>query len=591
MFSFRSIRWRIAVPYTALIILILAGIGAYLANRLREAQLADLEARLNTQARIIAEALAPQMNAVDPSEGLDETARRWAEISEARITIIAPDGEVIGESDEDRTVMDNHLNRPEIVQAREAGSGTSIRFSRTVGFPMLYSAVAVKNGSSLGGYVRIALPLELIERSQQELRQTVLVATAVAAALAVLLGVIIAGRITLPLRNLTQAVSRLTEGNLEEKLIPTTHDEVAQLTRSFNLMSTRLSNQFVKLEDERMKLSAVLNQMTDGVLMIDEKGDIRLMNSAAESMFSSSEQEAIGSSLVEVVHYYQIVELWQQSKDRGKAQYGVFEFKQRNTVMEVSAIPFIDTMAGNVLLLLRDLSEVRRLETVRRDFISNISHELRTPLASIKALTDTLLDGALENQDDAKHFLNQMEDELDSLTQMVEELLELSRIESGRFPLQLESVSSQTLLETSYERLRIQMDRADLRVTISCPPDLPLVKADPGRIAQVLGNLLHNAIKFTPTHGEIKLSAQLGGEELVFQVGDNGVGIPADELQRVFERFYKADRSRSGGGTGLGLAIARHLVEAHGGRIWVDSIEGRGSTFYFTLPLAEDQRL
>jgi two-component system phosphate regulon sensor histidine kinase PhoR len=254
------------------------------------------------------------------------------------------------------------------------------------------------------------------------------------------------------------------------------------------------------------------------------------------------------------------------------------------------AIPLGKALPGSTLLLFQDVTRLRQLETVRRDFVSNISHELRTPLASLKALAETLQDSITDDPPAARRFVQHMETEVDSLSLMVSELLELVRIESGRAPLQFKSTSPHEILSSAAERLRLQAERASLDLSIDCPDDLPAVLADPLRIEQVVVNLLHNAIKFTPQGGKISLAAHLAqnggsGPNILFSVEDSGVGISADDLPRIFERFYKADRARSGGGTGLGLAIARHLVEAHGGKIWAESIENKGSTFYFNLPV------
>ncbi len=229
---------------------------------------------------------------------------------------------------------------------------------------------------------------------------------------------------------------------------------------------------------------------------------------------------------------------------------------------------------------------MRRLEMIRRDFVSNVSHELRTPLASLKALTETLQEGALEDPPAARRFLLRMENEIDNLTQMVQELLELSRIESGKVPLKRVSIEPLELASQAVDRMLVQSERAGVQLRLECPAGLPNVSADPTRMEQVIVNLIHNAIKFTPPGGEIVISAYLNTKVVVFSVQDTGAGIDPELLPRIFERFYKADRSRSSGGTGLGLSIARHMVEAHGGRIWADSKIGQGSTFYFSLPLA-----
>jgi two-component system phosphate regulon sensor histidine kinase PhoR len=236
------------------------------------------------------------------------------------------------------------------------------------------------------------------------------------------------------------------------------------------------------------------------------------------------------------------------------------------------------------LLLVQDLTRLRRLETVRRDFVSNLSHELRTPLASLKALAETLQEGALEDPPAARRFIGQIEIEVDALTQMANELLELSKIESGRFSLNRSPVAPCDLLHSASQRMQVQAERANIILSVECAPDLPKVQVDSQRLEQVLVNLIHNAVKFTRPGGEVALLAELIDSFLRFAVRDTGVGIPAEELSRVFERFYRVDRSRTGSGTGLGLSIAKHIVEAHGGKIWVESTEGRGSTFYFTIP-------
>jgi two-component system phosphate regulon sensor histidine kinase PhoR len=334
------------------------------------------------------------------------------------------------------------------------------------------------------------------------------------------------------------------------------------------------------VDAERARLAAVLDRMTDGVLITDAGGQIQFSNPAAERLFET--KQAVGRRVVEVLRQYQLVEAWQRSQDTGEAQEESVELPLRRRFLQLVVLP--DRQTGGSLLLVQDLTRVRRLEIVRRDFISNVSHELRTPLASLKALTETLRDGALEDPKAASRFLGRIETEVDALTQMATELLELSRIESGQVPLELKPVSVAALLLSAAERMCAQAERAGLVLRIDTAQDMTEVQADPPRLEQVLVNLIHNAVKFTRPGGEVVLAAQTDAGFVRFSVCDSGIGIPADDLERIFERFYKADRSRSGGGTGLGLSIARHIVEMHGGKIWAESTEGQGSTFYFTIP-------
>jgi two-component system phosphate regulon sensor histidine kinase PhoR len=334
-------------------------------------------------------------------------------------------------------------------------------------------------------------------------------------------------------------------------------------------------------------MAAVLGMMTDGVIIVDPQNRIQLVNPAAAGMFNITIPAVEGHSLIEIVRHHQIDELLTHCRELNEAQTTTIEVPARRLYLQATATPLGAALPGNTLLLFQNLTRLRWLETVRQDFISNISHELRTPLASLKALTETLQESALDDPPAAQRFLLRMETEVDALGQMVEELLELTRIESGRVPLKMAPTPPKRLIGKAVERLNVQAERAGLTVEIDCPADLAQVLADATRLEQVIVNLLHNAIKFTAEGGTIRLSARSEGETVVFAVQDNGVGIAADDLPRIFERFYKADRARSSGGTGLGLAIARHLVEAHGGQIWAESVEGRGSTFYFSIPKTE----
>ena len=351
-------------------------------------------------------------------------------------------------------------------------------------------------------------------------------------------------------------------------------------------MAHQLNARIADLEAERSRVGAVLSVMTDGVIIIDSDNRVQSINPAAVDIFELELENTQGKSLFELVRHHRLAEILDRSRETSDSQSATLEVGEKRLYIQATATPLGSAQPGYMLVLFQNLTRLRRLETIRQDFISNISHELRTPIASLKALTETLNDTALEDPPAARRFLQQMDTEIDALTQLVEELLELSRIESGRVPLKLEPVSPYTLIEQAVERLKMQTERAQLKIFIECPPDLPLFPADPSRLEQVIVNLLHNAIKFTPAGGEVRLAAQQTKTSILFSVQDNGQGIASADLPRIFERFYKTDRARSGGGTGLGLAISRRLVEAHGGTIWAESLEGKGSSFFFSIPLA-----
>jgi two-component system, OmpR family, phosphate regulon sensor histidine kinase PhoR len=385
------------------------------------------------------------------------------------------------------------------------------------------------------------------------------------------------------MEKLSQIVRQTAEGGWPVLNLPENERRLEELSNAIRNLALAQQSQLAGLEDQRARLADVLDQMTDGVLIIDPEGRVALINPAARRMFST--KDPAGRSVTEVLRHHQLVSTWQRCHETGEAQSEAVELPARRQFLQISAIP--DRLVpGGSLIFLQDLTRVRRLETVRRDFISNLSHELRTPLASLKALTETLNEGALEDPPAARRFLSRMETEVDALTQMTNELLELTKIESGQVPLDLKPVAPHLLLVSASERMRLQAERAGLGLNLHIPDGLPNIMADFARLEQVLVNLVHNAVKFTPPNGQITLSAAHDDKFVRFSVQDTGAGIPAETLPRIFERFYKADRARSSGGTGLGLSIARHMVEAHGGKIWAESEENQGSTFSFTIPCA-----
>lgn len=584
---FRSIRWRVVLPALAILLLSMLGLGVYLSSLVRQAYLSDLEAQLTQEARLIGDALAPVFASLPPDAALDKQADHYARFLDARITLIAPDGTVLGESHEDRAQMDNHLSRPEVWQALEVGRGSSVRLSRTVGYEMMYVAVTVNVDGRPVGIVRVALPLSRIESTIAGFRWAVILATALVAILVGGVILLAVGRIGRPIRRLTEVTQRLAEGDLQARLLPTTGDEVGTLTTAFNRMADRLQATLDSLQAERSRLVAILENMADGVLLSDYEGRVQVINPAAARMLSVTPDEAIGRSVAELLRHHRLIELWQRCRERGEGGEEMVELGTQGPLIQVQVTPLRRNGPHGHLVLLRDLTPIRRLEVARRDLIANISHELRSPLASLKALVETLREGALEDRPAALRFLERAENEVDAMGQMVEELLELARIESGQVPLQLLPTPVSEVLFPLAERFRPLAERAGLTLSIQLPPSLPSLLVDPNRIRQVVSNLLHNAIKFTPAGGKVTVTATAGTGEVVLSVADTGVGISAEDLPRIFERFYKADRARSGGGTGLGLAIAKHLVLAHGGRIWAESAEGKGSTFYVVLPTAE----
>ncbi len=404
---------------------------------------------------------------------------------------------------------------------------------------------------------------------------------------------VVAERTTRPLRAVGEAADRIAAGETTSRILPVRRDEVGEFIVAFNHMVDSQRDQIDRLSEEHQQFGIVLDQMADGVLITDNLSYVTLINPAACRMLRTEEEEALGRSFAAVVRQHQLIELWQRCRVQDAEQVEAVEIGM-DLFLQVVVTPFEQKGASGYLIILQDLTQVRRLQTMRRDFISNLSHELRSPLASLRAVVETLQDGALDDPPAAVRFLDRAEREVDTMTQMVDELTELSQIESGQIRLRLAPVTIPEIVHVPLERSREQAERGGLELLVQIPDDLPPVLVDSERIQQVVTNLLHNAIKFTPPGGTVMLEASIANAgnatpyEVTVAISDTGSGIAKQDLPRIFERFYKSDRARTRGrgGTGLGLAIARHIIQSHGGRLWVRSKEGKGSTFYFTLPLA-----
>lgn len=580
---FRSIQWRIAVPFILLIIISMGVLGIYLTNLTRDSQLDNLRAHLEKEARITAEAGLPTF--LGQAGDLDTLAKKLGEEIDARVTIIALDGKVLGDSQEDPSTMDNHATRPEVIDALASGFGESTRFSTTLGEQMMYVAVPVTNQGTILGVARIALPLVAVENSVNHITLIISLAMVTTTLLAILAAGLIARATTHPIREVTKASKRIASGELEQKIPVRSKDETGQLAQAFNEMSSNLNKLVGDISAERTKLQTVLANMADGVIMADVEGKIVLANQAIEKLFNFQEKDVINKPLIEVVHDHEADEILKLCLRTSQTQTVQFESATSKRFLRTIAIPIVEGSLTGALLLFQDLTELRSLQTMRRELIGNISHELRTPLAGIKVMVDTLKEGGIGDREAAMDFLTRIDGEIERLTQIVSELTELSRIETGRAELRMAPLNLNLLIEEVIAHLNPFEQRQQVTITTDLATDLPTVRADNDRIRQALTNLVHNAIKFNQPGGKVTISTKADSESALVSVSDTGIGISKEDLPHVFERFYKADKARPRGGSGLGLAIAKHTVQAHGGSIWAQSEEGKGSTFSFSLPI------
>jgi two-component system phosphate regulon sensor histidine kinase PhoR len=591
---FSRMQWRIALPYTLLIGACLLGLSTYLAALLSQVQVDALRTRLAAESRLVGEGVLPVLltagNAALSTEQatlLQAQVQRLARRTDARITIVDRLGTVLADSEADPARMENHANRPEIAAAL-AGSddASSIRTSATLGEGELYVATPILAGDSAVGIARLAVPLDAVNAAIRQILLVVAGALVATTVIAVGLALWIAGRVTGPLRRLTTVADEVARGSTVGVLGVPPDGEIGRLAEAFNQMADQLKAQMLSLAHERDVLASVLTNMADGIVVVSQRGSVVIANEAARRLLDMVEAPE-GLSLARAVRDHEICEVLTEALALGSRRTEVRRAVHSARHLRVSAAPLREGAGG--LLVLRDVTEERRVENLRRDFVANVSHELRTPIAALKALVETLEDGALDDPPAARDFLRRIHVEVDGLAQLVAELLELSRVESGRAQLKLEAVEPDEMAQSAAERLQPQAERAGLRLTWTASHELTPVLADRTRVEHVLLALVHNAIKFTPPGGEVRVGVEPDGAFAHFTVTDTGAGISQDDLPRIFERFYKVDKARAAIGTGLGLAIAKHVIQALGGRVWADSVVDEGTTVHFTLPTATSE--
>jgi two-component system, OmpR family, phosphate regulon sensor histidine kinase PhoR len=579
----RSLYWKITLPFILLVIVSMSALGLYLVNNQRHTQIENIRSSLTDEAKLVADAAIPDFLSAKQDTELDSLAKKIGADIQARVTLIATDGRVLGDSLENPAQMENHASRPEVSAALKSGYGVSDRFSTTAGESMLYVAVAVNNSGQTLGVSRVALPLTTVNQSVNSAIRHTLLGVILATLLVILAASFITRMITRSTRQVTRAAVRIAAGHYDHSIAVQSDDELGKLGHAFNKMSLTVKESMQKISDEKNKLSSILYTLNDGVIMTDTRGNILLANPAAENLFEFKEASALGKPLIEAVFNHEVENLLKQCLATLAKQVNQVDTSS-GRFLRVYAVPLKTEQLAGAVILLQDLTELRNLQTMRRQFVGNVSHDLKTPLAGIKIIIDTLQDGAINDPAAATDFLNRAAFEVDSMTQLVNELIELTRIETGAAQLNIEDLDLNKLVRETAIRLAPQSERKQLLVNMYLAQELPLVKADRERLQQVIGNILYNAIKFTPTGGQIDITSSVSDHSVLVQVKDNGIGISREDLVHIFERFFKADKSRSHEGSGLGLAIAKHIIQAHNGKIWVESQEGRGSTFSFSLP-------
>lgn len=596
----KQFRTRLTLLFIILIGASVLAAGVFMAVMIERSKVESLQSSMKREIEMLlatVESTKPNsraFSAMTPAE-YAQLAVNLRQSAGARVTFVAADGQVLGDSDSDPRQMDNHAGREEIREAREIGEGYSKRHSDTTNRTMLYVALPIREQDQLFGYARLSMSLEEVETTINTLWWGLLGGLLVVFAIAGGISYRIAYQLTRPLEKITRVARQITNMNYKSRVYIRNQDEIGQLGQAINTMADSLQVQMNRIRENETRLSSVMDNMISGVVMIDEDGIVVLLNRPAEDILGYSPKELIGKRYDEAKLPYELAQMIQESMDRNeRIRDEMFFYFPEERILEVNLVPMVPVEQewAGLVIVMHDISAIRRLEKVRSEFVANVSHELKTPVAAVKGFAETLLAGAMNDPAIAKQFLQIIYDESERLNRLIGDILELSKIESKRIPLQFSPVHLNSFLSKTIEMLQTEAEKKSIRLTLEASEELYL-EADEDRLGQIMINLLSNGINYTPEGGKVKVRAmsvpgdQQETERIRIEITDTGIGIPKKDLPRIFERFYRVDkaRSRSSGGTGLGLSIVKHLVELHKGVIRVESDLGSGSRFTIELPV------
>jgi len=586
----RSFLWQLYLAFSLIIFLATASIQIFSAHRIEANGRDALEAALRARAHFLADLAVPALAGID-SVGFQARLVQLGRETATRLTVIDADGRVLAESHEDPQRMDRHDSRPEVLAARERGHGQALRFSDTIGQEMLYHAIALRDETgALRGYARAGLPLAEVDAQLAQLRRGVRLGAAIAGLAALLLGWAIVRFLTLPLTEIRSVLKDFSAGDFSRRIHLKGGGEFGELAGVLNGMARELQVRIEGISEERNRLEAILAGMVEGVIAVDREERILHLNQGAARLLEVERAASIGRPAWEVARLPAISEaLARCLKDQREVDVEIRRTGAdgRERIIELYGSPLAGNGSpGGAVLVLHEVTELRRLEHIRRDFVANVSHELKTPLTVIRGIVETMQDDPAMEEDTRRRFLAKMKNQADYLSAQVSDLLSLSRLEGPRGQLDRAPLD---LVALAREVAAVRAPAAEsrgLHFAIELPAGSLSLDGDRRALEQALGNLLDNAIQYTPAGGQVSLTLREEAGRLLCEVADTGIGIAPGHQERIFERFYRVDkaRSREQGGTGLGLAIVKHVALAHGGGITLRSTPGRGSVFTLSLP-------
>jgi two-component system phosphate regulon sensor histidine kinase PhoR len=585
----RKLVWHLFPSYLLLVVATLAAVSWYAIVALTNFHYDQTTLHLEALARVLVERLGPDI-ASRPPDDINSISADLAERAGVRVTAILPDGVVIADSHKDPLLMENHADRPEIIAAYTGQVGSARRFSHTLQHRRVYAAVPVMRNRGVVAVVRTSVPTTAVESEIALLLRPIGLAALMMILLAAVLSFFVSRRIARPLENMERGATRFARGELQHDLPVPKAEELASLAESLNAMAAELDVRIRTISHQRAESEAVFSSMVEGVIAVDPGERIIAINLAAADMFAVDAARSRGRLIQEVIRNTDVQNLARRALESdGPVEAGIDAGAGGERYLQAHGTALRDGQGRQVgaVLVLNDMTRMRRLENVRRDFVANVSHELRTPITSIKGFVETLIDGECADPKETRRFLDIVLKHVDRLNAIIEDLLYLSRIEQDpeHALAGLREVVIREIVEHAIDALAASARERDIRIEVGCERSIKSV-VNAQLIEHAVANLLDNAIKYSEPGTTVWVEGEDVGNEVRIRVRDEGVGIAPEHLERIFERFYRVDKARSRrlGGTGLGLAIAKHIIQAHGGRILVDSEPGEGSVFTIVLP-------
>ena len=578
----RNLFLKILFSYLVIVSLSFFILDLLIKDEIKKVMTSKIEAELLSYAELINLNSAQKM-----SDQLEQIAR----ISNSRVTLVDAQGKVLADSEKDVATMEDHFNRPELQEARLRGKGESIRFSQSIGVDMLYVAIAMKSKAQITGYIRLARPLIDVQNAIEKVYQSIFLAMMIVAVIALIIALIFSYRLAAPIRAIEKFTERLRQGKPTGTIILYTSDETKKLADNINYLVDELKSKIKLANEEKSKLMTAFTSINEGVLILDAVDKIEFVSPALSNMLAAQYGDINGKTLMEAFRNIELEKIFHQFKESHQTVSREITLGSVEPVILSVSISAVQDHPGEekIMVVFHDVTRLKKLEQIRADFVANVTHEIKTPLTAIIGYLETIKDGAINNINETKKFIDIILKQAERLNRLVEDLLTISKIELNETRFNFENMFLSDAVNNVISIVEKKATSKKINIENEIPEKLRPVRADRDRLTQILVNVLDNAVKFTPELGKVRITEAETNGYIVISITDTGIGVPEDEIQRLGERFYRVDKTRSRdlGGTGLGLSIVKHLMIAHGGKMEIESQLGRGTKVSLFFPMAK----